>query len=527
MQYIFEEWAYLTWAIGAAVLFYSVTSFATSHMHPAKRAALALWLKGNYESTWSVQFCRLFDRLFGEKHFGLRCIFRSAIASLLAVIALWLLFDQVLGLISLRADSGLTLFQALLLGASINLLPDYLSLYQTRWLLQKFESVRHPLGQVGLLIADLGATGFIFFVVVKLYLWITGQSQIAFIEIVAVFSVYAVFFYSTFLTSFWAWAYCASSWLARLSTRLQNWLNVAEAPGRTLALLGALFVFLVCLMLKPALDIDDNGRTPLDNALCNWFPASVCKHLVRTTEDDKEKLALLLKACDGGATKQCLDSAKRIYNIEPKQAERLLKQSCAGDEFAGCTYLGMMYQYGDGVTQDYSLALHFYEQGCRGGHMGACTSLGAMYDFGYDVDEDNSKAIELYRLGCNGNHANGCANLGAMYYMGEGVKKDLKRAFDLYQQGCDGGSSYGCTNLGYMYRQGEGVLQDYGLALQKYQKGCDLGYSPGCGSVAYMVEHGLGTETDQILVERFYSKGCDMGHFWSCDQLDRLRENVP
>ncbi|CAN0312320.1 unnamed protein product, partial [Chrysoparadoxa australica] len=183
---------------------------------PDKKAALSLWLEGSYQSTWATQFCTMFDRIFGDQHWRLRCVSLSALASVLAVLALWLLFDRILGLISLRADTGLSLWQALLLGAAINIIPDYISLYETRWLLKQFERIRNPIGQFLVLIADAVVTGLIIFLGIKAYLWITGTPQISVVEMMALISIYAVFFYSTFLTSIWAWAYCLSSWLSRL-----------------------------------------------------------------------------------------------------------------------------------------------------------------------------------------------------------------------------------------------------------------------------------------------------------------------
>jgi hypothetical protein len=111
----------------------------------------------------------MFDGIFGEAHFRPRCILLSALASVLAVLALWFLFDRILG-ISLRAETDLSLTQALLLGAAINIIPDYISLYETRWLLKQFERIRNPIGQLAVLIVDAAVTGLIIFAGIKTYL---------------------------------------------------------------------------------------------------------------------------------------------------------------------------------------------------------------------------------------------------------------------------------------------------------------------------------------------------------------------
>lgn len=44
---------------------------------------------GDTTENWSKTFLSLFDALFGEEHFSLKCAIRSAIASLLAVTGIW------------------------------------------------------------------------------------------------------------------------------------------------------------------------------------------------------------------------------------------------------------------------------------------------------------------------------------------------------------------------------------------------------------------------------------------------------
>ena len=50
-----------------------------------------------------------------------------------------------------------------------------------------------------------------------------------------------------------------------------------------------------------------------------------------------------------------------------QDAESLYRQACDGGEMRGCNNLGVMYQFGDGVTQDLALALSLYQRACEGG----------------------------------------------------------------------------------------------------------------------------------------------------------------
>lgn len=513
---------YLAWAFGVAAGIYWATRFAVSHLHPDKKAHLSLWLQGDYESTWSTQFCAMFDSIFGEKHWRPRCILLSAVASVIAVFVLWLLFDQILGLISLRADTGLSLTQALLLGAAINIIPDYISLYETRWLLKRFEQVRNPLGQLAVLAVDAVVTGTIIFSGVALYLAIVDERPVSLIEMVALFSFYAIFFYSTFVTSLWAWAYCLSSWISRLSARLRHWLDVQNAPGASLALIGAAFVLLAAVALKPALTMDENGRMPADQFLCDTFPAAACTHVARLTKDEKQQLALLSKACIGGVTEECLAAGFQRYELEPEQAARLWEKACEGGITLGCSNLGFLYSSAFGVSQDYSRAKKLYEKGCAGGIALGCAYLGVLYSNGQGVDQDYDRARNLYEEACARGSALGCTNLGKLYGNGHGVDQDYDRARKLFEEGCGAGSAQGCTNLGFLYGNGLGVDHDFARARSLYERGCEGGDADGCDNLGRLFPRSLGGDQNADRARNHYEKACADGEAIACSNLGVL-----
>ncbi|MGC1498039.1 MAG: tetratricopeptide repeat protein, partial [Sulfitobacter sp.] len=395
-----EDWPYIFWSVSAAFAFYHVTAFATSDLPPDKKAALTLWLEGSYESTWFAQFCNAFDRIFGENHLSIRCFARSTLASFVAVIALWVLFDPILGLISLRADTSLSLTQALLLGAAINIIPDYLSLYETRWLLKLFERIRNPIGQLAILIVDAAVSGIIIYFGIKVFLWVSDAPTTSLIEMIAIFSVYSLFFYSTFLTSIWAWGYCLSAWPYRLSASLRNWRDLNEAPGRALALVGAIFVLIGTWVGQPLLTMNEEGGIPLDEFLCSAFPSSACTHVARLTNDELKKLEFLGKACLGGITIECANTAFAIQEIKPAEASLLWAKACDKGDATSCSNLGIMYQNGVGVGQDEARAAELYQVACTVGNIAGCSNLGIMYQNGIGVGQDEARAAELYQMAC-------------------------------------------------------------------------------------------------------------------------------
>ncbi len=553
----FENWPYLAWAAGAATTIFLATTFATSFLHPDKKAHLSRWLQGEYESTWAHQFGLMFDRIFGEKHYHFRCILLSAIASGLAVLALWFLFDRILGLITLRTDTGLSLTQVLLLGAAINLIPDYISLYETRWLLKQFERIRNPLGQLAVLVVDAALTGLIIFLGIKAFLWITGAAQISVVEMMALFSIYAIFFYSTFLTSIWAWAYCVSSWLSRMSASLRNWLDVAGSPGRILALFSAGFVFLGTLVVMPVITVDENGETFFDGRLCSIFPNDACKHMFRTSQSTQKKLEVLWRICPK-VTAECLTRYEQSAGVTPLEVSKLLLQECLNGNSGHCSHLGRIYEMGIGMEIDLPYAAQLYERGCASGDTSICVILGSMYKEGEAVDQDFVRARTLFKKGCEDGKPAGCLNLGVMYENALGGEQKLEQAGELYQKTCDdgyptgcnylgvmlekasdgaqnsarvrelfqkackAGEPTGCTNLGLMFEKSEDVNHHLERAVNAYRLGCEGGSAQGCASLGWMYESARGTEQNLQRAEIHYAQACEMKNSWACDKVEFL-----
>ena len=86
--------------------------------------------------------------------------------------------------------------------------------------------------------------------------------------------------------------------------------------------------------------------------------------------------------------------------------------------------LGVMYNEGDGVLQDYKEAVKWYRLAAEQGHASAQNNLGTMYDTGEGVIQDYKEAIKWYRLVAEQGHASAQNNLGTMYYAGNGVLQD-------------------------------------------------------------------------------------------------------
>ena len=71
-------------------------------------------------------------------------------------------------------------------------------------------------------------------------------------------------------------------------------------------------------------------------------------------------------------------------------------------------------------------------------------NLGVLYDTGEGVRQNFYKAFGLYQKACKQNHAAACHNLAVLYYHGQGVKEDLAMAKKYYNKACRLGVELSC-----------------------------------------------------------------------------------
>ena len=91
---------------------------------------------------------------------------------------------------------------------------------------------------------------------------------------------------------------------------------------------------------------------------------------------------------------------------------------------AGATeahFLGLMYDYGEGVPQDDAEAVRWYRLAAEQGHAGAQNKLGFAYGTGDGVPQDDAEAARWYRLAAEQGNASAQYNLGVAYGTGDGV----------------------------------------------------------------------------------------------------------
>ena len=119
--------------------------------------------------------------------------------------------------------------------------------------------------------------------------------------------------------------------------------------------------------------------------------------------------------------------------------------------------LGVMYDVGQGVAQDFKEAVKWYRLAAEQGYAGAQSDLGGMYANGQGVAQDFKEAVKWFRLAAEQGNTIARFNLGLCFTKGEGVEQDLKEAVKWFRLAAEQGDTDAQFSLGAMYAKGHGV----------------------------------------------------------------------
>jgi TPR repeat protein len=122
------------------------------------------------------------------------------------------------------------------------------------------------------------------------------------------------------------------------------------------------------------------------------------EHMEHNAKHDKEtgdELLLLATIIRNGIV-DC-NGAPTGTNPRSEKLDLLKQHAEQGDAEAQFN-LGVMYDNGDGVAQNYAEAVRWYRLAAKQGYAVAQNYLGAMYDNGEGVERDHEEAVRWYRL---------------------------------------------------------------------------------------------------------------------------------
>lgn len=133
--------------------------------------------------------------------------------------------------------------------------------------------------------------------------------------------------------------------------------------------------------------------------------------------------------------------AKKVSNAADLPRSRnfpKLKALAESGDVAVQFLLGVSYDRGEGVDQNYQEAVRWWRKAAERGHGEAQLNLSWMYEAGHGTEQDYAQAVAWCEKAAAQGNAIAQCNLGWMYEMGRGVKKDSRAAAKLYSSAAQG-----------------------------------------------------------------------------------------
>lgn len=544
-------------AVALAGFLYGITMYADTHMPAVRRKELSEFIANpESDSNWASVFIYLFDGIFGEKHLSPRCFFVSAAFSLVSVAIIWSFLGGY-DTLSVRIGNEVSLGAIIPIALVVNVLADYLSLLQTRWMIGKASEVRRFWIHGLIIFADFLATAAIIWIAIWLFIrspFYYGKVD-EFASVIGVFSTFSVLFFSTFLTSVWSWIFFVSTWLLRAARFLsEKWIfDFHNWPSVGLSSLIFIISFLTAIIVPPFFVKDQTNTNLLERALCSVFGGQVCLDVSKLTSDERDALRFLLRSCETGFSPECLNRGRTKLQTSPSDAATLFSSACNGGDATSCAFLGIMLWQGEGIPRDIDRADAALEKACKGndsridiktyscgvwahtlkssdpnrsaslalltceaGVMQSCTLLAEHYEEGVVTERDFEKAAEYFGLACDRGHPKGCYGLAKLLQDGKGVPRDRERAADLFKNACRVGEALACLAMAIQPTGGD---EDAEIKfLESFEHSCKNGNAASCHFVGLAYAKGLSSiKIDIVKAQKFMDLACQGGEVQACN----------
>jgi uncharacterized protein len=140
-------------------------------------------------------------------------------------------------------------------------------------------------------------------------------------------------------------------------------------------------------------------------------------------------VCLTMSAC--AEVEPAVDTSKN-NRADYETAAKEVRKSAEGGNATAQNRLGLLYDEGQGVPQNYGQAKQWFEKAAEKGHAGAQVNLGTLYLLERGVPQSDQMALFWFRRAAGQGDAVAFAKLGLMYAQGRGVPRDFIQAHMWY-----------------------------------------------------------------------------------------------
>ena len=173
--------------------------------------------------------------------------------------------------------------------------------------------------------------------------------------------------------------------------------------------------------------------------------------------------------------------------------------------------LGVCYDKGQGVPQDYAEAARWYRMSAEQGDAKAQFNLGFCYYEGQGVPQDYAEAVRWFRMAAGQGHAKAQLKLGICYDLGKGVAQDCAEAARWFRMAAGQGDATAQLNLGICYHFGRGVTQDCAEAVRWFRMAAEQGDAVAQSNLGVCCYNGRGVDKNPAEALRWLRKAADGG----------------
>ncbi|PIF08393.1 TPR repeat protein [Janthinobacterium sp. 13] len=204
-----------------------------------------------------------------------------------------------------------------------------------------------------------------------------------------------------------------------------------------------------------------------------------------------------------------------------QQAKHWFELAAGNGSQGGMNSLGYMYDNGQGLPVDLVVAAKWYAKAAELGSRHASFNLGKAYEYGDGVEKDWDKAVFYYRQGAERNHAGAQAKT-AKFYLHSGKISNAPKALRWAMRSAMHENEDGILTLANIYHYGLGVTEDMAKAFRLYQRLESKGNVSGRHGVAIMYNRGEGVAQDVGMAFKLYTQLADAGDAYSHLYLGRM-----
>ena len=268
---------------------------------------------------------------------------------------------------------------------------------------------------------------------------------------------------------------------------------------------GACYIF-----IKAQLKTKDDSATPI--AIMGYVPIKnrllIITHGYRKSEvsaDDFSAFQEIVKALQTANLGLFYENGQGVAQDYAK-AREWYEKAAAKDDAQAMATLGWLYANGQGVAQDYAKAREWYEKAAAKDDAQAMATLGWLYANGQGVAQDYAKAREWYEKAAAKDNAQAMATLGWVYANGQGVAQDYAKAREWYEKAAAKDDAQAMATLGWLYANGQGVAQDYAKALEWYERAAAKDNAQAMATLGWLYANGQGVAQDYAKAREWYEK---------------------